>query len=81
MGFKVVKMFISKCKPQFVLLICLLVSSDLSNLIYSPPLRPIHGQTPSQPPVQLVMATATLTKAVKALLSDVDNGGFDINYK
>ena len=30
-------------------------------------------------PVQLVMATATLTKAVRALLTDV-NGGFNIEY-
>jgi len=32
-------------------------------------------------PVQLVMATATLTKAVRALLTDVNGGGgFNINY-
>ena len=35
--------------------------------------------TTARPSVQLVMATATLTKAVKLLLTDV-NGGFNIDY-
>jgi superfamily II DNA/RNA helicase len=32
----------------------------------------------SEPSVQLIMATATLTKAVKLLLTDVEEGGFNI---
>jgi superfamily II DNA/RNA helicase len=34
----------------------------------------------NQSNLQMIMATATLTKAVKTLLSDVKGGGFNIEY-
>jgi len=34
----------------------------------------------STQPVQVVMATATLTKAVRTLIDDVQNGGFNIEF-
>jgi superfamily II DNA/RNA helicase len=34
----------------------------------------------STPPVQVIMATATLTKAVRTLIDDVQNGGFNIEF-
>jgi hypothetical protein len=34
----------------------------------------------TRPPTQLIMATATLTKAVRLLLSDVEGKGFNIEF-
>ena len=34
----------------------------------------------STQPVQVIMATATLTKAVRTLIDDVQNGGFNIEF-
>lgn len=32
------------------------------------------------PNTQVIMATATLTKAVRTLLADVENGGFMVDF-
>jgi hypothetical protein len=34
----------------------------------------------TRPPTQLIMATATLTKAVRLLLSEVEGKGFNIEF-
>jgi len=38
------------------------------------------GTVDRHQPVQFIMATATLTKAVKSLLTEINQGGFDMDY-